>query len=60
LYESAALSDRGRCGQRCTNTAESTNTAVSRKPMAVKDALVYGLYGLTKEEVRVVAEGEKR
>jgi hypothetical protein len=27
---------------------------VSRKPMAFPDALVYELYGLTEEEVRIV------
>jgi hypothetical protein len=30
---------------------------VSRKPIAVPDTLVYELYGLTEEEVRIV-EGD--
>jgi hypothetical protein len=34
--------------------------AVSRRPMAVPDTLVHELHGLTKEEVRVVEEREKR
>ena len=33
--------------------------AVSRKPLALPDALVYELYGLTDEEIRIVEEGEK-
>jgi SAM-dependent methyltransferase len=32
VHPNDALSDRGRCGQRCTNTAESTDTAVGRWP----------------------------
>jgi hypothetical protein len=32
--------------------------AVSLRPTAVLDALVYGLYGLTEEEIRIV-EGRK-
>ena len=39
------------------NTPE--RLAVSRKPMALPDALVYELYGLTQEEVAVV-EGERK
>ena len=27
---------------------------MSRKPMAISDALVYELYGLTEEEIRIV------
>jgi len=38
------------------NTPE--RSAVSRKPMARPDALVYELYGLTQEEVSIV-EGER-
>jgi hypothetical protein len=30
---------------------------VSRKPMALPDALVYELYGLTKDEIRIVEGG---
>ncbi|MCX6842540.1 MAG: hypothetical protein NTX53_09705 [candidate division WOR-3 bacterium] len=32
--------------------------AVSRKPMALSDALVYELYGLTEEEIGI-AKGEE-
>jgi len=32
---------------------------VSRKPIALSDALVYELYGLTEEEVRIVQGGER-
>jgi hypothetical protein len=32
----------------------SGRLAVSRKPMVLLDALVYELYGLTEEEIRVV------
>ena len=31
--------------------------AVRRKPMALPDALVYELYGLTKDEIRIVEGG---
>jgi hypothetical protein len=31
--------------------------AVSRKPLALPDALVYELYGLTEEEIRITEEG---
>ena len=43
--------------ERCANTAESTSTAVSRKPMALPGALVYELYGLTEAEIRIVEGG---
>jgi hypothetical protein len=33
--------------------------AASRKPMALPDALVYELYGLTEEEIRIVEQGGK-
>jgi hypothetical protein len=33
--------------------------AVSRKPMAIPDALVYELHGLTEEEIRIVEGGRK-
>ena len=33
--------------------------AVSRKPIALLDALVYELYELTEEEIRIVVLGEK-
>jgi hypothetical protein len=33
--------------------------AVSRKPIALTDALVYELYGLTEAEITIV-EGEQR
>jgi hypothetical protein len=33
---------------------------VSRKPMALPDALVYELYGLTQEEIDVIERGDKR
>ena len=46
-------------GGRCTNTAGSTSSAVSRKPMALPDALVYELYGLTEDVIRTVEGGEK-
>ena len=32
---------------------------MSRKPIALSDALVYELYGLTEEEVRIVQGGER-
>lgn len=31
--------------------------AVSRKPIALPDALVYELYGLTEEQISVAEEG---
>ena len=34
--------------------------AVSRKPMALSEALVCELYGLTEEEVSLIEGGEKR
>jgi hypothetical protein len=36
--------------ERCTNTAESTSTAVSSKPIALPDALGYELCGLTEAQ----------
>jgi hypothetical protein len=39
------------------NTPE--RLAVSRKPTALPDALVYELYGLTDEEIRVAEEAPK-
>ena len=33
--------------------------AVSRKPRAISDALVYKLYGSTEEKVRIVEEAQK-
>ena len=45
---------KGRYTQR-----SSEPLAVSRKPMAIPDALVYELYGLTEEEVRIVG-GERK
>jgi len=32
---------------------------VSRKPIALPDALVYELYGLTEEEIRIVEGNAK-
>ena len=40
---------RGRYSQ-----CSSEPLAVSRKPIALPDALVHGLYGLTEEEIRIV------
>jgi hypothetical protein len=34
--------------------------AVSREPIALPDALVYELYGLTEEEIRIVNGGYTR
>ena len=43
----------------CSTRNTSEPLAVSRKPMALSDALVYELYGLTENEIRTV-EGEQR
>jgi hypothetical protein len=48
--DSLRLAAPDECSAR--NTPEPL--AVSRRPMAVSDALVYELYGLTEEEIRVV------
>jgi hypothetical protein len=38
----------------CSTRTTSELLAVSRKPMALPDALVYELYGLTEEEIGIV------
>jgi hypothetical protein len=44
-------------GRSASSTSEPS--AVSRRLMALPDALVYELYGLTEEEIRI-EEGESR
>jgi hypothetical protein len=43
----------------CSGRNTPEPLAVSRKPTALPDALVYELYGLAEEEIRIV-EGESR
>ena len=38
-------------------SSEQEPLAVSRKPIALPDAPVYELYGLTKDEIRIVEGG---
>jgi len=42
----------------CSTRDTSEPLAVSRKPMAISDALVYELYGLTKDEIGIVEKAE--
>jgi len=49
------LAAYGLCWMRCQKHAG----AVSRKPMAIPDTLVYELYGLAEEEIAIV-EGQRK
>ncbi|MCX6843944.1 MAG: hypothetical protein NTX53_16905 [candidate division WOR-3 bacterium] len=43
----------------CSTRNTSEPLAVNRKPIALPDALVYELYGLTEEEIRIVEGNAK-